>query len=100
MRLLQVAQGEAAGRRVSFDADIEVSEHQLLSASELVLRVVTEALERGHISERGARLILLHRLCDVPTSKLAERDGRDVRSVRKYRNRAESALNEVAEVVA
>jgi hypothetical protein len=98
LRLVQIAEAHSTGVRVPLRADMMEPQEQL-PASELVLALVTEALERGYVSARGARLILLQRLFDVPSNDLAELERRDVRAIRKYRNRAESALTAVADVV-
>lgn len=99
LRQFQAAEAQLSGGYAPVDSDVE-SPVAAVSAGDTVLRIVTKALQRGDISQRGARLILLHRLYDVPTGDLAALEGRDVRSVRKYRNRAESALSAVADVVA
>jgi hypothetical protein len=70
------------------------------SASDLLLHTVTDGVRSGLVSHRGARLILLHRVCDVPTEQVARADGADPVAVRKYRNRAEAALLQARDAVA
>jgi hypothetical protein len=70
------------------------------SASELLLHTVAAGMRSGYVSRRGARLILLHRMCDVPTEQVARAEGADPVAIRKYRNRAEAALLHARDAVA
>jgi hypothetical protein len=71
-----------------------------VTAGEELLGLVGEGLRSGAITRRGARLIVLHRICGMSTREVAAAEGRDAATVRKYRNRAEAALADVAELVA
>lgn len=98
-RLRDIAAQEAMGSPMEADEETAAPERQASSA-ELLVRLVTEAVRTGYVSARGARLILLTRVCDVSTVQVAADEGRDVIAVRKYRQRAEAALAHVAETVA
>jgi len=69
-------------------------------AGEELLGLIGEGVRLGAITPRGARLIALHRIYGVSTRDVATAEGRDAAAVRKYRNRAEAALAEVAMEVA
>lgn len=99
-RLQEVGRADVLGQQVLFDDDVlETGDGEVPAADEL-LYLVGEAVRTGRITERGARLIVLHRICDTPTRAVAENEGRDPASVRQYRNRAEAVLAEVAEAEA
>jgi hypothetical protein len=70
------------------------------SAGDLLLHTVAAGMSSGYVSARGARLILLHRMCDVPTEHVARAEGADPVAIRKYRNRAEAALLHARDAVA
>jgi hypothetical protein len=70
------------------------------SASDLLLHTVSAGMHSGYVSPRGARLILLHRMYDVPTQHVARAEGADPVAIRKYRNRAEAALLHARDAVA
>jgi hypothetical protein len=70
------------------------------SASDLLLHTVAAGMRSGYVSARGARLILLHRMYDVPTERVARAEGADPVAIRKYRNRAEAALLHARHAVA
>lgn len=61
-------------------------------ASDELLELVTDAVDEGTISLRGARLILLHRVVGVRTEDIARAEGRRPCTVRKHRQQAEAAL--------
>lgn len=61
-------------------------------ASDELLELVTEAMDGGSVSLRGARLILLHRVVGVRTADIARAEGRRPCTVRKHRQQAEAAL--------
>jgi DNA-directed RNA polymerase specialized sigma24 family protein len=72
----------------------------MFAAGEELLGLVGEGVRSGAITRRGARLIVLHRIHGLSTREIADAEGRDAAAVRKYRNRAEAALADVAEAVA
>lgn len=86
------------GDRVPLHDGLPSSED--ITAGEELLGLVDEGLRSGAITRRGARLIVLHRICGMSTQEVAAVEGKDARTVRKYRNRAEAALVDVAEAVA
>ena len=71
-----------------------------IAAGEELLGLLGEGVRAGAITQRGARLIVLHRIYGLSTAEVAAAEGRDPATVRKYRNRAEAALADVAEAVA
>lgn len=99
-RLQEVSRTDVLGRQVLFDDDVLESGDEEVPAADELLYLVGEAVRTGRITERGARLIVLHRICDMSTRAVAEDEGRDPASVRQYRNRAEAVLAEVAEAEA
>jgi len=82
------------------ELDEELPEVERRSAGEELLGLVGEGVRSGAITRRGARLIVLHRIQGLSTAEVAAAEGKDAASVRKYRNRAEAALVDVAEAVA
>jgi DNA-directed RNA polymerase specialized sigma24 family protein len=70
------------------------------SPSDEVIRLVTEAVKTGRVTERGGRLILLHRVFGVSTREVAAAEGKPTSTVRQYRNRAEASVAEMALAVA
>ncbi|MEW6473130.1 MAG: hypothetical protein AB1679_12740 [Actinomycetota bacterium] len=66
------------------------------SSTDELVDLVTEAVRLGHLRPCGARLILLTRVLDVPIETLAEETGTKALTLRKRRQRAESALATVA----
>ena len=70
------------------------------TAGEELLELIGDGVRSGAITRRGARLIVLHRLHGLSTAEVAASEGRAAAAVRKYRNRAEAALADVAMAVA
>lgn len=70
------------------------------SPSDEVVRLLDEAVDTGHLTERGRRLILLHRIFSVPTRDVASVEGKPPATIRQYRNRAEAAVAQSALAVA
>jgi hypothetical protein len=97
-RLREISGDEILGEQVPLDDEIPLVERQ--AAGEELLGLVGEGVRSGAITRRGARLIVLHRIHGLSTQEVAEAEGRDAAAVRKYRNRAEAALADVAEAVA
>lgn len=90
------ALNDALGARVGLgDADAE-EEVARRSASEELLSLLDEGVRCGRVSRRGARLILLYRVLDVPTEQVASLEGRRAVAVHRARQRAESALTPAA----
>jgi hypothetical protein len=98
MRQREVAISDAT--EVLEPDDDAVSDEAERSASDLLLDTVAAGVRSGYVSPRGARLILLHRVCDVPTEHVARAEGADPVAIRKYRNRAEAALLHARDAVA
>lgn len=91
-RQQEAALGDALGLTVAVEvAEAEPAPQDGSSSIEL-LRLVSDGVDRGKVTARGARLILLHRILDVPTREVASLEGRRAPSVRKARERAEAAL--------
>lgn len=97
-RLREDSRDRVLGRQVPLDDQLPAADR--LAAGEELLGLVGEGVRSGAITPRGARLIVLHRICGLSTAELATAEGRDAASVRKYRNRAEAALADVASAVA
>lgn len=97
-RLREISAEEILGEQVPLDDEIPLLEAR--AAGEEVLGLVGEGVRSGAITRRGARLIVLHRIHGLSTREIAAAEGRDAAAVRKYRNRAEAALADVAEAVA
>lgn len=97
-RLREDTQDRVFGRQVALDDQLPQLDRR--AAGEELLGLVGEGVRSGAITRRGARLIVLHRIHGLSTAEVAAAEGRDAASVRKYRNRAEAALVDVAEAVA
>jgi hypothetical protein len=97
-RLREDTRDRVLGHQVALDDQLPVVDRR--AAGEELLGLVGEGVRSGAITRRGARLIVLHRIYGLSTAAVAEAEGRDAASVRKYRNRAEAALADVAEAVA
>jgi DNA-directed RNA polymerase specialized sigma24 family protein len=87
-RALDVALGPTVNSDVAADEPAEPNG----SSSVELLRLVRDSVDHGDVSRRGAKLILLHRILDVPTRQVASVDGRRDGTIRKARERAEAAL--------
>ena len=83
----------ALGPTVNSDAAADEPAEPNGSSSVELLRLIRDSVDYGDVSRRGAKLILLHRILDVPTRRVASVDGRrGAGTIRKARERAEAAL--------
>lgn len=97
-RLREDTRDRVLGQRVALDDQVPSLDRR--AAGEELLGLVGEGVRSGAITRRGARLIVLHRIYGLSTAEVAASEGRDAAAVRKYRNRAEAALADVAMAVA
>jgi hypothetical protein len=91
-RARDVALREATGEPADVTCLLRVPARSERSASDELVHLVAEAVQRGALSPEGARVIVLTRVADVPIAELATRQGEDARAVRQRRRRAELSL--------
>lgn len=84
------------GRRADADALelVEAGRHD--TPSNRVVALVAEAVRRGAVPPRGARLVILHWVHGYSNSEIAELDGLRPCTIRKHRRDAELRLAEFA----
>jgi hypothetical protein len=97
-RLRDDTRDRVLGEQVALDEEMPTLDRP--AAGEELLGLVGEGVRSGAITLRGARLIVLHRIKGLSTAEVAAAEGRDAATVRKYRNRAEAALVDIAAAVA
>jgi DNA-directed RNA polymerase specialized sigma24 family protein len=99
-RQREQAADEVLGEVLELGAASTEATREDTSSSIELLRLLNKGVGCGRVTRRGARLILLHRVFDVPTRQVASVEGRRDESVRKARERAEAALAAAAPAVA
>jgi hypothetical protein len=73
-------------------ADDELEAETEPPAAEELVELLAWAVRREVLAPDAARLIGLSRICDVPVDQLGRRPGQDPQTVRRRRQRAETAL--------
>ena len=84
------------GRRAGTDALELVEAERHDTPSNRVLALVAEAVRRGAVPARGARLVILHWVHGYSNNEIAELDGLRPCTIRKHRRDAELRLAEFA----
>jgi DNA-directed RNA polymerase specialized sigma24 family protein len=84
------------GRRVGNDALEQVESQGHDTPSNRVVALVAEAVRRGAVPARGARLVILHWVHGYSNNEIAALDGLRPCTIRKHRRDAEVRLAEFA----
>ncbi|MDP9389199.1 MAG: hypothetical protein M3Q48_15095 [Actinomycetota bacterium] len=87
---------EALGAGTTVDELGDVADRSEPPAAQQVLALVGEALDRGRISRRDARLVTLHRVFGYTNPEVATMEGCRPCTVRKRRAAAEAAILDLA----
>ena len=81
---------DALGERVDAEADLAASD--ISTARAEVVELLRAAIDKGHITQRDAQIIVLTRLSGIRTGTAATTIGMHAGALRRARNRAENAL--------
>jgi DNA-directed RNA polymerase specialized sigma24 family protein len=67
-----------------------------VSAGEIVVSLVEQAVRGGKLSRERALLVLQHRILSVPTESIADELGYPASTIRQWRSRAEATIGTLA----
>lgn len=84
LRSVPMSDGALEDEMVEYEPEI--------SAGEIVVALVEQAVRSGKVSRERANLVLQHRILSVPTTAIAEQIGYPASTIRQWRSRAEAAI--------